>query len=222
MKANDDDEEELVDSPHRVNAIIAALRSHNSSTNQSDNVTVMPLSEFPPIASELSEKGTPTEQVFEPTMIFVNTAENAQLLASALRQRNIPCEEFHKLVHHDVKVEGFRKFLEGITSVLVCTDVAARGLDLPFVKHVIQAEFALNVIQHLHRIGRASRAGTLGRATNFVDHHSKELVASILSEQSEESLNHSFSRRRGFRRNLKRKSAREGGADGAKEEVTPS
>ena len=43
--------------------------------------------------------------------------------------------------------------------LLVCTDSAARGLDIAAVGHVIQAEFALNVVQHVHRIGRASRAG---------------------------------------------------------------
>lgn len=199
-----DEESTPIDSPDRVGAIIAALYSNNSSISQFESVSsVVPLSDFLPIAN------TTPKEVSDPTMIFVNTAENAQLLAAALRQRNIPCEEFHKLVHHDAKIEGFQKFSEGKTLVLVCTDAAARGLDLPFVKHIIQAEFALNVVQHLHRIGRASRAGTLGRATNFVDLHSKELVNSILSGQSEESINHSFSRRRGFRRNLKRKSALE-------------
>lgn len=106
-------------------------------------------------------------------MIFVNTAENAQLLAAALRQRDIRCEEYHKLVSHNLKVEGFKRFVEGKTPILVCTDAAARGLDIPSVKHVIQAEFALNVVQHLHRIGRASRAGALGHATNFIQPSSR-------------------------------------------------
>ena len=220
MEAGDDESTSLIDSPHRVDAIIAALYSNNSSSKQSGNgngTVMLPLSDL------LTASNNSEQKISDPTMIFVNTAEDAQLLAAALRQRNIPCEEFHKLVHHDVKIEGFQKFSEGKTSVLVCTDAAARGLDLPFVKHVIQAEFALNVVHNLHRIGRASRAGALGRATNFVDLHSKELVDSILSPQSEDSINHSFSRRRGFRRNLKRKSAREASVapeeDGATTEI---
>ena len=91
-------------------------------------------------------------------------------------------------------------------SVLVCTDHAARGLDLPNVHHVVQAEFALNVVNHLHRIGRASRAGALGRATNFYGPESRDLVASILSDVNEKRIDQSFSRRRGFRGKLKKKS----------------
>ena len=50
-------------------------------------------------------------------------------------------------------------FKEGKCSVIICTDIAARGWDLSHVRHVIQAEFALNIVQHLHRIGRCSRGG---------------------------------------------------------------
>jgi superfamily II DNA/RNA helicase len=145
------------------------------------------------------------QKKYESTMIFTNTAENAQALSAALREKKIPCEEYHKLVHHEDRLIGFQKFAEGKSSILVCTDAAARGLDLPGVKHVIQAEFALNVVHHLHRIGRASRAGALGHATNFSDARSRDLINSILSEGDDESIDQSFSRRRGFRRNLKRK-----------------
>ena len=85
-----------------------------------------------------------------------------------------------------------------------------RGLDLPSVEHVIQAEFALNVVQHLHRNGRASRAGKKGRATVIFDDSSIDLVQSILSSDgdNERSIESSFSRRRGFRRTVKRKAKR--------------
>lgn len=51
------------------------------------------------------------------------------------------------------------------------------------MRHVIQAEFATNVVQYLHRIGRASRAGRAGKATNFYDESSADLVNSILASQ---------------------------------------
>jgi superfamily II DNA/RNA helicase len=102
------------------------------------------------------------------TMIFVNTAEEAVKLATELRRRHVRCVEFHKLQIADDKQQGLRSFREGQVRVLVSTDSAARGLDLPNVRHVIQAEFAQNVVQHLHRIGRASRAGAMGKATNII------------------------------------------------------
>ena len=46
--------------------------------------------------------------------------------------------------------------------ILVCTDIAARGIDIPDVKHVIQLQFATNAVTHLHRVGRTARAGSEG------------------------------------------------------------
>jgi superfamily II DNA/RNA helicase len=200
--------------------VIAALKTRPSHDHP-ETVRQLPFSEFlslnenSPEDVKKREGGEEREKRrYESTMIFVNTAENAQALATALRERKVPCEEYHKLVHHDVKLNGFQKFAEGKSSILVCTDAAARGLDLPGVKQIIQAEFALNVVHHLHRIGRASRAGAIGHATNFFDDRSRELVASILSERDDDdSIDQSFSRRRGFRKNLKRKNALEAEAD---------
>ena len=95
-------------------------------------------------------------------------------------------------------------FQSGEIPVLVCTDHASRGLDLPGVYHVIQAEFALNVVSHLHRIGRASRAGSYGRATNFYGKSSKHLVNSILSDVVGGKVEQSFSRKRGLRARAKK------------------
>ena len=103
---------------------------------------------------------------------------------------------------------------------MVCTDSASRGLDLPAVRVVVQAEFALNVVQHLHRIGRASRAGKSGKAFNFYSSNCSELVESIIGVMGQEdniildttngdSIEKSFSRKRGFRRNLKRNLSQE-------------
>mmetsp|Transcript_10404 Transcript_10404/g.15822 ORF Transcript_10404/g.15822 Transcript_10404/m.15822 type:complete len:490 (-) Transcript_10404:114-1583(-) len=144
-------------------------------------------------------------QETEPTMIFANTAEDAVALAGALRDAGVNCGEFHKLAHREKRRADLQNFREGDVSVLVCTDAASRGLDLPSVRHVIQAQFALNVVQHMHRVGRASRAGIEGRATNIYDDSSSELVASILRDTGSGSVEQSFSRRRGFRRALKRK-----------------
>lgn len=145
------------------------------------------------------------------SMIFVNTAATCVELASALRDKGIECAEFHKNLTPQQKEEELKNFREEKVKVIVCTDAAARGLDIPNVRHVVQAEFALNVVQHLHRIGRASRAGALGKATNIVDERSKDLVASILQSSTEENetVENSFSRRRGFRQKLKKVIRRE-------------
>jgi superfamily II DNA/RNA helicase len=149
----------------------------------------------------------------EPTMIFVNTADDALLLAQALRDEGLPCGELHKAVSIADRENALQAFRDGSLSLLVCTDYAARGLDLPFVRHVIQAQFALNVVQHLHRIGRASRAGRAGRATNIYGAESAELVESLLSDKDENKIDQSFSRRRGFRAKIKKARRREEGVE---------
>lgn len=144
-------------------------------------------------------------------MIFLNTAANAQKMAELFRELGYPCTEFHSLLSKDQREFNLQLFREEREKLMICTDSCARGLDLPHVKMVIQAEFALNVVQHLHRIGRASRGGNAGRAVNLYSSSSLDLVRSILGERltSTEnkvgsSIEKSFSRRRGFRQKIKK------------------
>jgi superfamily II DNA/RNA helicase len=116
-------------------------------------------------------------------MIFLNTADAALRFAQSLRSTNVQCVQYHKLCRSSERENSLRRFKAGDVSIFVCTDSAARGLDLPQVRHVVQAEFALNVVQHQHRVGRASRAGRVGKATNFVFPSSRQLVDHLLRPQ---------------------------------------
>lgn len=71
------------------------------------------------------------------TMVFVNTAEAAQWLATQLDDRGLVCAQFHKLVGGQSKQQQLRAFQSGEVRVLVCTDHAARGLDLPQVEALV-------------------------------------------------------------------------------------
>ena len=124
------------------------------------------------------------------TMVFLNTADAAQRFAEVLRGAGVQCVQFHKLCPSAEREASLRRFREGSVKIFVCTDSAARGLDLPQVRHVVQAEFALNVVQHQHRVGRASRAGRIGRATNFVFPSSRALVDLILRSDQQQQQQH--------------------------------
>jgi superfamily II DNA/RNA helicase len=72
--------------------------------------------------------------------------------------------------------------------VLVCTDVASRGLDIPGVTAIVQLQFALNVVSHLHRMGRCGRAGNRdGRGIIFYGTKERELVDVVRDAEDQQS-----------------------------------
>jgi len=143
------------------------------------------------------------KQQYDKTMVFTNTAQGCIKVYELLQAAGVPCVPFHKELGMEERAGNLLCFRLNEVPILVCTDLAARGLDIPDVKHVVQAEFATNVVQHLHRIGRAVRAGREGRATNLYDKSGEDLVES-LQVAGEESLDRSFSRQRGFRKKVKK------------------
>ena len=89
--------------------------------------------------------------------------------------------------------------------VLVCTDSVSRGLDIPSVNHVIQAQFATNAVTFLHRSGRTGRAGRSGVLTSTFEGGDRDLVAAIRSAvESNENMDSIFSRKRRFRKRIKK------------------
>lgn len=77
------------------------------------------------------------------------------------------------------RTSHFHNFLSGTTSILVCTDLASRGLDLSFVRHVIHFDFPLSVVDFLHRVGRTARNGAKGKSTALLKKRDKVLAAAI-------------------------------------------
>lgn len=195
-------------SPVRMDLLVGAIHSIGD-----DRMTVLRDVEINAPALPASLQTTELVQ----TMVFVNTAEVARQISQGLQDRGIINCEYHNMILEAEKQNSLKRFRENEVPLLVCTDHAARGLDLPNVRHVVQAEFALNVVQHLHRVGRASRAGVQGKATNFYDSRSKDLVQSILSDSTgQNKVDQSFSRRRGFRAKLKKVARRDIGESSTK------
>lgn len=121
-------------------------------------------------------------QLSSSIMIFFNTANRAQAFSRDCQRIHLPVVEMHSLLPKEQREKNLKLFQDQEIRVMICTDSCARGLDLPFVKYVIQGEFALNVVQHLHRIGRASRAGKEGVAINYFTSNNTLLVDRILGQ----------------------------------------
>lgn len=159
-----------------------------------------------------AKEGTDAEVQLASTMVFLNNAEHARAMFTLFEQAGWKDRvvEVHNLLSKQEREKNLLAFRNQKVQVLIGTDACARGLDIPHVRCVVQADFALNVVQHLHRIGRASRGGRMGTAFNMYTSSSKALVDSIMgtlvrSDGGEgSSIEKSFSRRRGFRQKLRR------------------
>lgn len=82
-----------------------------------------------------------------------------------------------------------RSFKSGRTPILVATDVAARGLDIPHVAHVINFDLPNDIDDYVHRIGRTGRAGKMGLATAFFNENNSSLarpLAELMQESNQE------------------------------------
>merc|ERR1711887_419841 len=111
----------------------------------------------------------PARDPKERTLIFVQTKRNADFLATYLSGEGLPTTSIHGDRLQREREEALYDFRVGTMPILVATAVAARGLDIPGVAHVINYDMPDDVDEYVHRIGRTGRLGNLGKATSFYD-----------------------------------------------------
>jgi superfamily II DNA/RNA helicase len=102
------------------------------------------------------------------TLVFVRTKRGADRLVSRLRRHGVKAEALHGDMSQSSRRRALDRFDRGTVSVLVATDVAARGLDIDDVEHVINYDPPEEDKGYLHRTGRTGRAGRSGIAVTFV------------------------------------------------------
>ncbi|MCX4513088.1 DEAD/DEAH box helicase [Streptomyces sp. NBC_01619] len=102
-------------------------------------------------------------------MIFCRTKRTAADIADQLAQRGFASGAVHGDLGQGAREQALRAFRNGKVDVLVCTDVAARGIDVEGVTHVINYQSPEDEKTYLHRIGRTGRAGATGTAVTLVD-----------------------------------------------------
>jgi superfamily II DNA/RNA helicase len=120
------------------------------------------------------------------TLIFCNTAASVQAVQYALAEARVESLSYHGELNSQMRSENLKKFRAGASSdndsdpkFLVCTDLAARGLDIPQVDHVVMFDFPLNAVDYLHRSGRTARGSGQGKVTALVAKRDKVLATAI-------------------------------------------
>jgi superfamily II DNA/RNA helicase len=137
-------------------------------------------------------------------LVFVNSVDSAKRALEWLQGESIEAVGFHR----DVPEVERAAVLERARSAerplcIIATDMASRGLDLPLVGHVVQLEFAENVVDHIHRVGRTGRAALGGVAIGFYSRAQLPLIDAIRAG-GVYAPDSTFSRKRQFRKRLRR------------------
>tara|TARA_B100000035_G_scaffold65693_1_gene53414 strand:- start:433 stop:1617 length:1185 start_codon:yes stop_codon:yes gene_type:complete len=101
-------------------------------------------------------------------VLFVKTKRSADKIALQLRKDKFNAEAIHGDLRQSKREKVLMKFRKNRFQILVATDVAARGLDIPHIEHVINYDIPQNPEDYIHRIGRTARAGAKGSALTFL------------------------------------------------------
>ncbi|MBS0519431.1 MAG: DEAD/DEAH box helicase [Proteobacteria bacterium] len=109
------------------------------------------------------------DSTLERVIVFTRTKRGANRVAEALDSRGVPSEAIHGNKSQNARQRALDNFARGRARVLVATDLAARGIDVSGVTHVINYELPADAESYVHRIGRTARAGASGIAVSFCD-----------------------------------------------------
>jgi len=121
-------------------------------------------------------------------LVFVRTKRGADRLARALKARGVSALALHGDMSQGARERALARFSAGAVDVMAATDVAARGLDLPTITHVVNFDPPADEKAYLHRVGRTARAGRKGTGVTFVTSDQQAdmaKIAGLLGLQSE-------------------------------------
>ena len=119
------------------------------------------------------------DQKIERALVFTRTKHGANKVAEGLSKLGIKSEAIHGNKSQNARQNALNNFKSKYTRVLVATDIAARGIDIDELTHVINYELPNVPEQYVHRIGRTGRAGASGIAIAFCDAEEKEYLRDI-------------------------------------------
>ncbi|KAH0394767.1 ATP-dependent RNA helicase DBP3, partial [Aureobasidium melanogenum] len=145
-------EVEVMDPYDKNDRLIALLKKYQSGKNKDDRI-----------------------------LVFCLYKKEATRIEGFIRSKGFNVGGIHGDLSQDQRQRSLDAFKAGKVPLLVATDVAARGLDIPAVKVVINVTFPLTVEDYVHRIGRTGRAGQDGRAITFFTDHEKGLAGALIN-----------------------------------------
>ena len=124
-------------------------------------------------------QGLIKEEDMERVLIFSRTKHRADKIAEALNKNRINADAIHGNKSQNQRTKAMHDFKSGHLQVLVATDIAARGIDVDDISHVINFDLPNEPESYVHRIGRTGRAGADGKAYSFCAADERNILRSI-------------------------------------------
>jgi ATP-dependent RNA helicase RhlE len=118
-------------------------------------------------------------QELGPTLVFVRRRSDAEWLFRVLQKEGHPVERIHADLSQKERLASLAGFREGHHRILIATDVAARGLDIPAIRHVVNYDLPDTVEDYVHRAGRTARGSATGLASSLATWLDKEMIKEI-------------------------------------------
>lgn len=112
-------------------------------------------------------------------IVFVNRTTTADVLRRILRTMDIRVTALHSSISQRERIDSLNRFRAEAARILVATDVASRGLDIPQVQMVVNFDVPADADDYIHRVGRTARAGRAGESISFVTEHDVARIQAI-------------------------------------------
>src|SRR3989338_8974478 len=114
-------------------------------------------------------------------IVFCSTRSTVEVIARNLRLNGINADMIHGKLSQNRRLKVIENFNRGATNILIASSVAARGLDIKCISHVINYDLSKDPQEYVHRIGRTARAGERGRAITLISDRDHENIRNVLS-----------------------------------------
>lgn len=183
-KPNNDDKDNNEDGNNDDNS--------NDGNNENDNNEIEPLSQM---NKELDQKFILLNQKMKEhyivyllrgttyknktTLVFVSTHRQCNFLYQLLKLFDLRVSCLHSKLRQSERIKNLTKFKSSVSNILISTDLASRGLDIPIVDLVINFDLPRDPDDYIHRAGRTARAGNKGECISFVSQFDVELILAI-------------------------------------------
>ncbi|TXJ06309.1 MAG: DEAD/DEAH box helicase [Acinetobacter sp.] len=119
------------------------------------------------------------DETLDQAVVFASTQEDTDMLAEELAESGFSVVALHGAMPQSVRNRRLRSIREGKAKILVATDVAARGLDVPTISHVINFGLPMKSEDYVHRVGRTGRAGRTGQAVTLATYRERGKIRAL-------------------------------------------